>query len=50
MTVFSRKVKPYDAPGSLDELAGPAGGVLDLPHHLYWGRSPPWISIHRVVR
>lgn len=38
--VFLRDVKPYDAPGSLDELAGPSGGVLELPHHVYWGPEP----------
>jgi DNA invertase Pin-like site-specific DNA recombinase len=35
--VFFRDTKPYDAPQSLDELHGPAGGVLDLPHSVYWG-------------
>lgn len=35
--VFFRDHKPYFAPTSLDELRGPVGGVLELPHHVHWG-------------
>lgn len=35
--VFFRDTKPYEVPESLDELHGPAGGVLELPHSVYWG-------------
>ncbi len=35
--VFFRDTKPYEVPASLDELQGPAGGVLELPHSVYWG-------------
>jgi DNA invertase Pin-like site-specific DNA recombinase len=35
--VFFRDTKPYDVPASLNDLQGPAGGRLELPHRLYWG-------------
>jgi DNA invertase Pin-like site-specific DNA recombinase len=35
--VFFRDTKPYEAPASLDELQGPAEGLLELPHSVYWG-------------
>ncbi|WP_230673253.1 recombinase family protein [Rathayibacter sp. Leaf248] len=35
--VFFRDVKPYEIPGTLDELIGPSTGLLELPHHIYWG-------------
>ena len=35
--VFFRDTKPYEAPDSLDDLRGPARGVLELPHYVYWG-------------
>ncbi|MDN4640475.1 recombinase family protein [Agreia sp. PsM10] len=35
--VFFRDTKPYEAPSALDELRGPAHGVLELPHSVYWG-------------
>ncbi len=35
--VFFRDTKPYEVPDSLDELHGPTGGVLELPHSVYWG-------------
>jgi DNA invertase Pin-like site-specific DNA recombinase len=35
--VFFRDTKPYEAPSSLDELRGPAGGMIELPHSVYWG-------------
>lgn len=27
----------YELPGSLNELAGPSSGVIDLPRTIYWG-------------
>lgn len=35
--VFFRDTKPYEVPASLDELHGPSGGALELPHSVYWG-------------
>ena len=34
--VFFRDVKPYALPESLDDLKGPPGGVVDLPHTVLW--------------
>lgn len=34
--VFFRDVKPYEVPERLDDLKGPAGGVVDLPHAVLW--------------
>ena len=34
--VFFRDVKPYEIPESLDDLKGPAGGVVELPHSVLW--------------
>ena len=33
-------VKPYDAPARLDELHGPASGLVQLPPWVYWGPNP----------
>ena len=30
-------VRPYTVPDTLEELTGPAGGVVELPGHLDWG-------------
>lgn len=35
--VFFRDTKPYEVPESLDKLRGPTGGVIELPHSVYWG-------------
>lgn len=34
--MFIRDVKPYEVPESLDDLRGPSGGVVELPHTLLW--------------
>jgi hypothetical protein len=34
--VFFRDVKPYEAPDSLEQLRGPAGGVVGLSHSVFW--------------
>jgi hypothetical protein len=33
-------VKPYDAPARRDDLHGPRGGPVSLPHWVYWGPNP----------
>ncbi|MBO0984583.1 recombinase family protein [Rathayibacter sp. SD072] len=38
--VFFRDVKPYEIPSTLNELTGPSSGLLELPHHIYWGPEP----------
>lgn len=45
--VFYRDVKPYEAPFSLSELAGPETGSLALPRNVYWG---PWPEAQLDVR
>jgi hypothetical protein len=32
--------KPYTVADNLDELTGPTGGVVSLPHHLNWSGKP----------
>lgn len=34
--VFFRDVKPYAVVASLDQLRGPAGGVVELSHSVLW--------------
>jgi hypothetical protein len=34
--VFFRDIKPYEAPGSLADLRGPATDVVELPHSVLW--------------
>lgn len=34
--VFFRDIKPYEIPDSLDDLRGPMGGVVELPHAVLW--------------
>lgn len=34
--IYFRDVKPYEAPDSLDQLRGPAGGVVELSHSVLW--------------
>jgi len=33
---FFRDLKPYEVVDSLDQLAGPASGVVELPHSVFW--------------
>ena len=35
--VLFQDIKPYAVPSSLDDLYGPAEGVLHLPRNVYWG-------------
>lgn len=57
--VYFRDVKPYAVVDSLDQLHGPAGGVVDLSHSVLWapggGRidldEPGGVGLtHRAVR
>lgn len=34
--VFIGDIKPYMVPDSLDDLHGPASGVITLPNRIYW--------------
>ncbi|SPT53653.1 Uncharacterised protein [Actinomyces bovis] len=34
--VFFRDVRPYAVPESLEDLKGPVGGVVELPHAVLW--------------
>ncbi|KRE61790.1 hypothetical protein ASG92_20620 [Arthrobacter sp. Soil736] len=35
--VLIQDVIPYEVPEHLEDLRGPAEGVLTLPQHVYWG-------------
>jgi hypothetical protein len=35
--VLIQDVIPYEVPERLEDLRGPAEGVLTLPQHVYWG-------------
>lgn len=34
--VFFRDMKPYEVPRSLDDLKGPSGDIVELPHTVLW--------------
>jgi hypothetical protein len=34
--VFFRDIKPYETPETLEDLRGPAGGPVTLPHTVWW--------------
>lgn len=34
--------RPYTVADNLDNLTGPTGGVVELPHHLDWSGSPTY--------
>lgn len=34
--IYFRDVKPYEVPDSVDKLRGPAGGVVELSHSVFW--------------
>ncbi|GAB3086868.1 transcriptional regulator [Nocardioides zeae] len=38
---FVRDHRPYDVPERLEDLAGPAGGVVDVPHEVLWAPGGP---------
>lgn len=38
---FFRDHRPYDSPERLEDLAGPAGGVVDVPHEVLWAPGGP---------
>lgn len=35
--VHTAWTRPFALPASMSELRGPASGLLELPHHVYWG-------------
>lgn len=37
--ILYSETRPYFAVDSLDELAGPTTGVVELPHHLDWSEQ-----------
>ncbi len=45
--VFFRDIKPYYAPDSLDQLHGPAGGVVELSHSVLWAPGGGRVDIDR---
>ncbi len=44
--VFFRDIKPYYAPDSLDELHGPAAGVVELSHSVLWAPGGPRVDLN----
>lgn len=38
--VHTADTRPFAVPRTLSELQGPAAGLLELPHHVYWGPDP----------
>lgn len=43
--VFFRDVKPYAIVDDLDQLCGPAGGVVELPHSVLWAPGGPYVDL-----
>lgn len=43
--VFFRDVKPYAIVDDLDQLRGPAGGVVELPHSVLWAPGGPYVDL-----
>lgn len=43
--VYFRDLKPYEIPESLDQLRGPAGGTIELPHSVLWAPGGAGISL-----
>ena len=42
--VFFRDVKPYAIVDDLDQLHGPAGGVVELSHSVLWAPGGPYVD------
>jgi hypothetical protein len=40
--LYFRDIKPYAVVDSLDQLRGPAGGVVELPHSVLWAPAAAW--------
>ncbi|MDN5763693.1 MAG: transcriptional regulator [Microlunatus sp.] len=43
--VFFRDVKPYAIVDDLDQLRGPAGGVVELSHSVLWAPGGPYVDL-----
>lgn len=43
--VFFRDVKPYAIVDDLDQLRGPAGGVVELSHSVLWEPGGPYVDL-----
>lgn len=43
--VFFRDIKPYAAPDTLDQLRGPAHGVVDLGHSVLWSPAGSTVNL-----
>ena len=43
--VFFRDVKPYAIVDDLDQLRGPAGGVVELSHSVLWAPGGPSVDL-----
>ena len=43
--VFFRDVKPYAIVDDLDQLRGPAGGVVELSHSVLWAPGGPHVDL-----
>lgn len=43
--VFFRDVKPYAIVDDLDQLRGPAGGVVELSHSVLWAPGDPYVNL-----
>ena len=44
--VFFRDLKPYAIVDDLDQLHGPAGGVVELSHSVLWSPGGPYVDLH----
>ncbi len=43
--VFFRDVKPYAIVDDLDQLRGPAGGIVELSHSVWWAPGGPYVHL-----
>lgn len=43
--VYFRDVKPYAVVEDLDQLHGPAGGVIELSHSVLWAPGGPYVDL-----
>lgn len=43
--VFFRDVKPYAIVDDLDQLRGPADGIVELPHSVLWAPGGPYVDL-----
>ena len=43
--VYFRDVKPYAMVDDLDQLRGPAGGVVELAHSVLWAPGGPYVDL-----